>query len=544
MENKLSAPVGDPKCKDPKPGNKPKDIDTIELWVLAQGAPYQMQGKMNPALIKMIRTYQGSKGKLPKDKVNGVISAGDKTWNAGATKYFRYRDTIANYEAYEVVEKGKTRRIPVDEFIRLEIDARAKIVRNARAVQSECDTIEKLIRGIEETMAGQQGFLNAMVAISTTGFGLSSPPSAKAALNARASAGLVISATDRSKVDWKKVKTLVKKTNDLHAKAVKEWTTYNNKSMKRAEWGAFGATVASEGSFAVLEVLATGYLVTTRGMSPRKAQVVAAMGVDALKVSAGEFGEYAANDKFDAAKSAEKVIGSMMISGVAAGLGASISGKAYTKVADKVAKAAKNQFSTRIQSFMPKLINLILNSNAGKNIVKGAIAETGNLAKDAADGKKIDEKRIIEALAGSIIGGLAGSASFKSLQKFDSDWQKRSVDLAVETLGPKMEKALTLKLVAKHRYRFDTDDLVKLAVKDCRAITENTAKKMTEVMGKTAYKGLVDKMTGNESSVAEFEKLAMKAVEKDSGFISAFEQMVLEEGEKRAAKKLEPIKEK
>ncbi len=542
MENKLSAPVGDPKCKDPKPGNKPKDIATIEMWMMAQGASYQMQGKMNPQLIKWIRTYQGSKGKLSKDEINGVIEPGDKTWNAGATKYFRYRDVIANYEAYEVVEKGKTRRIEVDEFIRLQIDARYKIVRNAKAVQSECDMIVKLIREVEETMAGQSGFLNAMVAISTSGFGLSPPPSSKNALNAHAAAGAVISATDRSKVDWKKVKTLVVKANAAHKKAVKEWQDYNSKTTKRAEWGAFGATVVSEGSFAVLEVLATGYLVTTRGMSPKKAQVVAAMGVEGLKVSAGEFGEYAANDKFDPKKSAEKVLGNMMISGVAAGLGASISGKAYKNVLDKVTKAATRQFSTRLQKYTFKAVQAIMGSSAGQNLMKGAIAEAGNLAKDAAAGKKIDQKRIEDALAASLIGGLAGTAQFKSLQKFDSNWQKRSVDMAVEKFGPRMEKALTLKLVAKHRYRFDTDDLVKLAVKDSKAITENTAKKMVELMGKTAYPAVIDKMTGNETSAEAYEKIAVKALEKDSGFISEFEQMVIEEGEKRMVKKLEPVK--
>ena len=542
MENKLSGPVGDPKCKDPKPGNKPKDIATMEVWLIAQGASYTMQGKMNPALVKMIRVYQGSKGKLTKDKVNGVIEPGDKTWNAGAAKYFTYRDKIANFEAYEVVEKGKTKMIEVDEFIRLEIEARNKIVNNAKSVVSECEVIEKLIRGIEETMAGQDGYLNAMVAIGMSGFGLSPPPSAKNALNARAAALQVISATDRSKVDWKKVKKLCINTNKLHKKAVKEWKDYNNKSMKRAEWGAFGATVVSEGSFAVLEVLATGYLVTTRGMSPKKAQVVAAMGVEGLKVSAGEVGEYWANDKFDPTASAMKVGGSMLVSGVAAGLGASLSSKAYKNVVDKVAKAAAREFNSRLQKYTFKVISAILASGAGQNLIKSAIAEVGNLSKEVAAGKKIDEKRIVDALANSIIGGLAGNAAFKSLKKFDSSWQTRSRDLAVEKLGPMMERKLTLKMVAKHRYRFDTDDLTKLAVKECKGVTENAAKKLSEVMGKTAYAAIAEKMTGSESSPEAYEKIAMKALEKDSGFISAMEKHVLEEGEKRIEKNLAKVK--
>ncbi|WP_299281033.1 hypothetical protein [uncultured Tateyamaria sp.] len=536
MENKLSAPVGDPKCKDPKPGNKPKDIATIELWLIAQGAPYKMTGKMNAGLVKMIRMYQGSKGKLSKNDINGVIQPGDKTWNAGAVKYFRYRDMIANFEAYEVVEKGKTKLIEVDEFIRLEIEARRKIISNAKAVQSEADVIEKLIRNVQETMAGQDGYLNAMVAIGMHGFGLSDPPSAKAALNARAAAGQVIAATDRSKVDWKKVKKLCAQTSKLHNKAVKEWKDYNNKYTKRAEWGAFGATVVSEGAFAVLEVLATGYLITTRGMDPKRAQVMAAVGCEGLKVSAGELGEYAANDKFDPKASTQKVLGNMMITGVAASLGASLSSKAYKGVVTKVSQAAARQFNTRMQKYTLKVVSAILGSGAGQNMMKGAIAEVGNLAKDAAAGKKIDEKRIVDALANSLIGGLAGCASFKSLKKFDSGWQKRSVDMAGTHFSRAMEKSLFVKMVAKHGDKFTKAELMEFASREGADVTIEAAKKLTELMGKTAYASIAEKMTGNESSVEAYEKLAVKGLQKDGAFISALEQKVLEEGEKRLKK--------
>lgn len=541
MENKLSAPVGDPKCTDPKPGNKPKDIATIEMWVMAQGANYTMQGKMNPQLLKMIRMYQGSKGKLSGDKINGVIAPGDKTWNAGAVKYFRYRDVIANYEAYEVKENGKTRRIEVNEYIQLQIDVRQKIVRNAKAVISECDVIEKLIRGVEETMAGKEGYLNAMVAIGMSGFGMSGPPSAKAALNARAAAQAVVSATDRSKVDWKKVKTLVAKANNLHKAAVKEWKDYNNKNMKRAEWGAFGATVVSEGSFAVLEVLATGYLVTTRGMSPKKAQVLAAVGVEGLKVSAGELGEYAANDKFDAAKSAQKVLGNMFITGVASALGANLPSGTFTKVTQKVSTLAQRQFSTRLQRYTFTAVKTILESPVGANIIKGAIAEAGNLAKDVNDGKKIDEKRLIDAMANTMLGGLAASAPFKSLQKFDAGWQKKSADMVETHFTKIMEKKLTLNFVSKHSGKFSKAELMEFASKEGANVTVAAAQKVSELAGKTAYAGVVNKMTGAEKSPDALNKLAMKTLEKDSAFMSAFEAKVIEEGEKRL-KKLQPAK--
>jgi hypothetical protein len=383
--------------------------------------------------------------------------------------------------------------------------------------------------------------LNAIVSLGISGFGVSPPPSPKNAEDAYSAASAVVSATDRSKVDWAKVKKLCADANKQAAKAVKEWKDYNARYINRAEWGAFGATVVSEGAFMLLEVLATGYLVTTRGMDPKKAQVVAAMGVEGLKVSAGEIGEYAANDKFDPAASAKKVGGSMLISGVAAGLGASLSSKAYGKVVENVAKAAKRQFNTRLQQHTYKVIEKILGSSAGQNLIKGAIAEVGNLAKDVAAGKKIDEKRIVDALAASIIGGLAGTVSFKSLQKFDTNWQSRSVDMAGTHFSRAMERTLTLKLVAKHGEKYSKAQLIKFAKDETAQITVNSAKKLTELMGKTVYTAIADKMTGNEASVEAYEKIAVKALEKDSGFMSALELHVIEEGEKRL-KKLEPAK--
>lgn len=68
------------------------------------------------------------------------------------------------------------------------------------------------------------------------------------------------------------------------------------------------------------------------------------------------------------------------------------------------------------------------------------------------------------------------------------------------------------------------------------------AQKLTELMGKVAYNGVVNKMTGTEKSPEALNKLAMKTLEKDSGFMSAFEAKVIEEGEKRLLKKMAKAK--
>ena len=528
MENKLSAPVGDPKSKSPKAANRPKDIATIELWVMSQGASYKMTGKMNPQLLKWIKVYQGSKGKLK--ECNGVIEPGDKTWNAGATKYFRYRDTIANFEGYEVKEKGKTKVISVDEYVRLQIDTRTKIINNAKAVQSEADVICKLIQEMLERAAGSEGYVNALVNLGMQGFGLSPPPKKKNALDASAAAGAVISATDRSNVDWNKVKTLITKADKLHKKAVKEWKDYNDKYIKRAEWGAFGATVVSEGSFAVLEVLATGYLVTTRGMDPKKAQVLAATGVEGLKVSAGEIGEYAANDKFDPAKSAQKVATSMLITGAANAIGGKMSGKSLEKVLDNVAIRMASEFNTRAQKVVLPIFYKMLSGPKGANAIKSAIAEIGNLAKDAADGKKIDEKRIVEALGNSIFGTLIGSAEFKSLKKFDGIWQTRSAKVATEEFGPILSKKLTLKMVSKNPKAKD------FIMKEGTEIVGDTTRKMAELIYKTGYKKMESALTGKETSPEQIKKRITKSMASDAQFMAKLEKAAMEAAEKKFEK--------
>jgi hypothetical protein len=468
---------------------------------------------------------------------NGVIEAGDKTWNAGATKYFRYRDKIANFEGYEVKENGKTKIVSVDEFIRLEIDTRAKIIRNAQAVQSECDVILKLIGKMLEQRAGADGYFNALVNIGMDAVSGNEPPPNKNALNARAAAGAVISATDRSKVDWKKVKMLVTKAQKAHQKAVKEWHDFNSKNMKNAEWGAFGANIVSEGAFGVLEVLATGYLITTRGMDPKRAQVVAAVGVDGLKVSAGEVGEYVANDKFDPAKSAMKVSSSMMITGVAAALGTKLSGSALTKVLGKLEKLLAREFSTGLQKGTYKIAQAILSGPKGENMIKSAIAEIGNLGKDAAAGKKIDEKRVIDALVASLFGTLVGSSSVKGLKKFDNTWQNRSVRVAQQEFGPILNKKLTLKLVASNP-KGTVSELMK---KEGNEIIGDAVKKMADLTLKTGYSGVINHITGKEEKVDDFEKLAIKAIKKDAALISKLEAAALKEAEAKL-KKLESAK--
>ena len=148
----------------------------------------------------------------------------------------------------------------------------------------------------------------------------------------------------------------------------------------------------------------------------------------------------------------------------------------------------------------------------------------------------------MDALANSILGGLTASVPFKSLEKFDKGWQARSADLVEDHFQKHMQKKMSLKFVAKHGNKHSKAELLEFASKEGADITKGAANKLIELGSKTAYKGIIDKMTGSEKSPDALNKLALKALEKDSGFMTAFEAKVIEEGEKRLEKKMTKAK--
>ncbi|MEM6617694.1 MAG: hypothetical protein AAF631_00145 [Pseudomonadota bacterium] len=511
MPPKLSATVGDPKAT-PKPTNKPADVELVEAMLIANGYPRQIKGKISPQLIKEIKFFQKNKGKA-KDP-SGVIDAKDPAWVKGYPKFVTYYDQITSFTAYKVKENGKEKMITVDEYLRMEKDCRYNMERTARNMYIDADQIDRLITQMHKRADGSAGFVNALAHMGVSGWKGIEIPKAKAALDARAAATDLENLVKRTKVDWKKVNEQQKRARALLNKATKEWKAYEKVYVEGAEQGVVGATIVREGSFAVLETLATAYLVTTRGMPLKKAEVLAAAGCEGLKVTAGEIGEYAANDKVDIAKSAQKIVTGMAIAGGAKFLGGKIDAKFLTKVATKaVGPIARRFASSGVPLYlMTVYVNKIFSSTIGSEMLKNAVEETfktvsGSLAK----GKLPDEKAIMDGSVNALLGAFTGCLPIKSLQKFDDKWAAKAYDAMIDDFSPTYKKAIKNQLV-KHFPHEMVSKWVKVGGDDA---IQSVVQKVRDEAFKTGMKGAIESATGTEKKPEDFEKMAKKALARD-----------------------------
>lgn len=525
MPKTLSATVGDPKSRDPKPANKKEDIELLEVMLIANGYPLQVTGKMSATLVKTIRHFQKNKGKA-KDP-SGVIDARDPAWAKGYPKFLSYYKDITSFEAYEVIENGKKKMITVDEYMRMEADCRYKMERVARNMFIDADQIDRMITMMHNRADGSKGYVNALVHMGVSGWKGVEIPSAKPALEARAAAMDLENLVKRSKVDWKKVNKQQQQARKLLNKATQEWKAYEKKYVDGAEKGAVGATIVREGSFAVLECLATAYLVTTRGMPIKQAEILAAAGCEGLKVGAGEIGEYAANDKVDIGKSAANIVIAMNIAGTSKLLGGAIGGKFISNVATRAAGPIARKFAS---SRMP--LNLVLHyvekvftSQLGAQLLQNGIEEAVKLAGGSVkDGTPPDLKKISESAVMAVTGGMLGAAPLKALKRFDDTWPKRALFKLSETVdNPARWDALRRQLV-KH---YPTDVVEKWVRQGGGDAINDTVNKVRDEAVKTGVKGAFDKATGTETKPEDLQKLAEKALEKDKQLHQKIDMLLL-----------------
>lgn len=525
MQAKLSAPVGDPKCKDPKPKNTPADVATLEIFMIAQGYPYKMQGKMNSALIKLIKMVQASKkGRLEQ---TGVVVPGDVVWKGGQARYKRYRDEIAKFEAYEVMENGRPKRIPVHEYIRLEIEARDKIRASARAMKVDCTNIQIAIDKAHKTATDMSHMWNAWAQNTSNLF--NPIPSDKAAKDAAKAVDAVIKELGGGKTDWNKLQLLLRAADKKRDAAVAEWRKYSENLIGAADNWTTGATIVREGAFVALEVLATGYLVTTKGMNPTAAHGLAAGGCEALKVGAGEFGEYAANDKFDPAASGLKVVGSASVAMLSGMVGGKLGGKMGAEVFDKASRKLSSYLSAKLSpALVPhaqKIVEKMLSSRYGQELISSAVQETINLFKVPVEkGRAPKPAEIVTSVVTAITGGFVSSRQFKSVEKLGGNW----LNTRVLRSGDYWD--WYPRLVRNFR-KSDTsfDKSVELLLKDAgQDLFEAAASKYSGKISSTMSAEIVKQMTGEETSVKDFEKLAGQAIANDKALQKKIDSEIFE----------------
>ncbi|MFC4669940.1 peptidoglycan-binding domain-containing protein [Seohaeicola nanhaiensis] len=531
MAYSISAAVGDSKSKSPKPANKKKDVELVQLMLLANGYPLPITGSVDSATLNCITAFQRKGGKIKQP--DGVIQPGDATWKAGLPKLTRRAKELESFEAYEVVENGKKKLITVQEFIRIEEETKSRILRRARSMSCDAENIYDLIREMHSAADGSQGYVNAFVSLGIRMAKNIEIPSDSAALDAKAAADLIIAYADRSKPDWAKVNAQHKKAVELLNKAKKEWAAYEKKFVSGAEAGLMGATITRDVSFAVLEVLATGYLVTTRGMPLTQANALAAAGCEGLKTGAGEVGEYAANDTFDPKGSARRIIGNTAIAGAAALVGGKLTGPVMKKIAGKLGEQFARRVSARAANYAWPFVEKVIDSQVGQALIENATKETIKLfQKPISEGKMPSEQDIVNGAINVLTGSFFKCAPVKAFADFDANWPKKALFELSDSYARPAVKAIKLQMV-KH---YPTDAVNALISKGGKDIINEVSTKLLESATTIGMQAAYGGATGTETKEADFRKRAAAAVQTDARLGREFEAAVLAEAERRLKK--------
>ncbi|GHF51696.1 hypothetical protein [Seohaeicola zhoushanensis] len=531
MAYSLSAAVGDGKSKSPKPANKKKDVELVQLMLLANGYPVDISGSVDSATLSCITAFQRKGGKVKQP--DGVIQPGDATWKAGLPKLTRRAKELENFEAYEVVENGKKKLITVQEYIRIEEETRSRIIGRARSMSIDAERIYDLIQEMHKVSDGSEGYINAFISLGVRMAKNIEIPSNSAALDAKAAADLIIAYADRSKPDWAKVNAQHKKAVDLLNKAKKEWEAYEKKFVEGTEAGLMGATITRDVSFGVLEVLATGYLVTTRGMPLTQANALAATGCEALKTGAGEVGEYAANDKFDPRGSARRIIGNSAIAGASALVGGKLTGPVMKKIAGKLGEQFARRVSARAANYAWPFVEKVIDSQVGQALIENATKETIKLfQKPISEGKLPGEDDIVNGAIAVLTGSFFKCAPVKAFADFDANWPKKALFELSDSHARPAIKAIKLQMV-KH---FPNETVNELISKGGKDIINEVSTKLLEQASTIGLQAAYSGATGTETKEADFRKRAAAAVANDAKLAREFEMAVLKEAERRLKK--------
>lgn len=522
MAQNLSAPVGDPKSKNPKPANKPKDVELLQLALLANGYPMEIDGRMSSMVITCIESFQRTKAKMK--PTTSVIEPGDRTWALLQPRLKAYEKEILSFEAYEVVENGRKKRITVQDWTRIEQETRERMIERARAMMVEADNISGCIREMHKAADGSSGFVNAMVSLGVrVGKGIEIP-SEKAALDARGAAQMLIALVDRTKPDWAKVEAQHRKASLAINKAVKEWQAFDSKYIDGAEKGLIGATATREISFGVLEVLATGYLVTTSGMPLPQAAAMAAAGCENLKSTAGEVGEYAANDTFDPKASARKIVANTYVAAGSAFVGGKLTGPMLRQLSDKLGEAVARKVSPRLANYIWDYVDKFLNTKAGEEFVKNVSTEAMKLAqKPLGEGKAPDGDDLINAALNATLGSILTLRPIKATITFDQNWPKKALFELADSFARPSVKEMKLQMV-KH---FPNDLVDEMLSKYGKEIVSDVTTKMRDDAIKLGIQEAMKYARGDESSAADLEKLAAAGLRKDTRLAAEFQAEAL-----------------
>ena len=547
MALKLSAAVGDKKritIPDPKKDkgklgpvkNLPADVELVRLMLKANGYTIEVHGKVDAGMISMIRDFQ--KKKLGFKKPDGIVDPGARTWGAGLPKLAAQVSADAKIEVYQATEGGKTKFVSKAEYEAGQKALKREMLSKANMMYSQAEAWIDFLNDVEQTRQSADGFMMALAEFTVSMVNDKTDPPWDKILEARSQASALKSAIDRAKPDWVKVLKQDKKATSAYMKGGKAFHKFIDERISTASKIVGTLEIVRDTSFTVVEAYITAKLVVTKGMSPAKANAIAAASTEALKSGAGQFGEYAAGNKVTWDSAAKKVFIDSFIAGLAGaaggklgaalskGLAGKLAAKVLPKLTGKISKKVGTAFFTRF-----------LTSKAGEAMVTTALKETIGLFKPAIEkGRPPNSKEIKEAVAKTLTAGILTHASFKALEGFTKHLPSATETFLAKTLSPKIMESMRKDLVKL----YDEETVNMLIAKHSDEIYMKVADMLG---GKIADKVAIDVINGSDGSQSarQMQKIANEKLRKDADLRKKIEAIIKSEA-RRKAKKLQPAR--
>lgn len=544
MALKLTAAVGD-KTRitkpDPKKGkakfgpvkNNPADVELVRLMLKANGYTIEISTKCDAGLIKMIRDFQ--KSKLGYKKPDGIVDPGGRTWSAGLAKLAAQVSADAKIEVYQVKEGGKNKFVSKTEYLAGEKALQKEVLSKANMMYNQAEAWTDFCTDVEATRQSNDGFMMALAEFTVSMINDQTDPPWNKILEARSQASSLKNLVSKAKPDWAKVHKQDDKATKAYNSGGKAFHKFIDERISTASSIVGTLEVVRDTSFTIVEVYITAELVVTKGMSPAKANAIAAASTEALKSGAGQFGEYAAGNKVTWDSAAKKVFIDSFIAGLAGAaggkLGAALSKGLAAKLAAKILPKLTGKISKKV---IGAFFNRFLSSKAGEAMVTTALKETIGLFKPAIEkGRPPNAKEIKEAVAKTLSAGILTHASFKALEGFTKHLPLATETFLAKTLSPKVMAGIRKDLVKL----YDEETVNRLILKH----GDEMYMKVADMLGgKIADKVAIDVINGSDGSqsAAQLQKLANESMRKDTDLRKKIEDMIKAEA-KRKVKKLE-----
>ena len=547
MALNLSAPVGekkritqpDPKKKNAKfkpVRNNPADVELVRLMLKANGYTITVHGKVDAAMITMIRDFQ--KKKLGYKKPDGIVDPGMSTWNAGLTKLAAQTASDLKIERYQVVEGGKTKWVSKAEYEAGQRALKKEILSKAEKMYSEVESWVDFCSDIEKIRQATDGYLDAFIEFTVSMVNDKTDPPWDILLKASTEAHTLKIYVNSSKQDWRRIYQQDQKATKAYNKAVKAYKTFIKERIETASAIVGKLEIIRDTSFSVVEAYMTARLVVTKGMSPAKANAIAAASTEALKSGAGQFGEYIAGNNVTFDSAAKKVFIDSFIAGLAGAAGGKLSASLAKGLGKQIAAAVLPKLTGNISKKVGQaFFQRFLESKAGQAMVVNALKEVIGLFKPLIEkGRAPNMKEIKEAVAKVLTAGILDHAAGKALKGFTSKFPSASADFVKKTLGPKTMESMRKDLVKI----YDVDTFDTFARENSGEMFETITKSLS---GKWLDAAAVEAVNGSDGSqnAKQMQKLANDALRKDADLRKKMERMIKAEFANRA-KKMEKAK--